>query len=77
MNKNIVTQSSIDYVPHSRDKKYYVILPQLRSAVQPDTFTDVYKLSKRRYPKLTMFTALVWIVVMIGCAWGIYELIFN
>lgn len=33
----ITQKQHIDYVPLSRGKRYYCLLPQMRSAVQPDT----------------------------------------
>lgn len=41
-----------------------------RATREPDSIAYHY----RRYPKLTLTTAFVWLLVMIGCAWGIYEL---
>lgn len=73
-----MNQSDINYRPHSRPKKYVMILPQLRSSVQPDTRINRFQLRDfRRYPKLSAATAIVWMFVIIGCGWGIYELLFG
>lgn len=48
-----LTQRDINYVPHSRPKKYVLLLPQLRSGVRETTFSDMYQ-----FPRVSRFSLL-------------------
>lgn len=38
----------IDYQPFSRPKKYFILETQFRSGIKGATFTDIYRLPKRK-----------------------------
>lgn len=46
---------------------------QVFNSAKPSTYVENYHF--RRSPKLTTFTAFVWMLVVIGCGWGIYHLV--
>lgn len=52
MDKQILSQRSIDYVPHSRGKQFYLVLPQFRSAVVPDPWARRLTVKKDRFSLL-------------------------
>lgn len=45
----ISQRENVDYVPHSRDKKWLLTLPQLKSAVSPDPLRREIPLPKRGF----------------------------
>lgn len=78
----ITQRGSIDYVPLSRDKRYYCLLPQMRSAVQPDTkverfwFKDKGYVPWRRIAVLSTLTAVLSLLLVFGWfdwLWWIFQ----
>lgn len=62
--------------------KFYIQIPMSVSNVNEVTRratrpVDPIIHSYKRYPRTTGLTAFVWFLVLIGSAWGIYELIFG
>lgn len=70
-----LSQKQIDYVPHSRPKRYYIVESQFRSGVQPDSFQRIYDLPRRPRISKTVATLIVFFILM--CGWGLNKIIFG
>lgn len=61
----MLSQKRIDYVPHSRPKQFYVVLPQFRSAVVPDPWSQRLRVKKERFTLLQK--QLICLFVIAAC----------
>lgn len=68
----MLKQNQIDYTPHSRPKRYFILESQLRSGVKGASFSEIYELPKSRYVPvrgiawLCVIAALLYLVLFFG-----------